>query len=163
MTPNYILVDYSLAQPSTESLPIATDRNKSRDPQSDKTQRVGDLGTLSPGCDVSIKSLPEGEREFCRRGGRKNLSQRGWRNQEHKAPKSTWSKLPWAHRDCGSTHRPCTWIHKALYTHPLSLFLWRSSVCGWVGLRFLCLFLPFVLSNFNGFLLVLYFIFSLKM
>lgn len=29
MTPNYILVDYSLAQSSTESLPIATDRNKS--------------------------------------------------------------------------------------------------------------------------------------
>jgi hypothetical protein len=37
---------------------------------------VGDLETFSPKWDVSIKSLPSGLREHCRKGGRKSVRAR---------------------------------------------------------------------------------------
>ena len=49
-------------------LPSAVEGNKDRDPQLDKVQRVGDLGTLSPKKDVSVKSLPSKLRELCGKG-----------------------------------------------------------------------------------------------
>lgn len=53
-----------------------------------------DLGTLGSKQDVSIKSLPSGHRESCRRRGRKNVRARGDRgHQESKASKSAQSKL----------------------------------------------------------------------
>lgn len=42
---------------------LAVNGNKYRDPQLHKVQWVGDLGTLSPKWDVSLKSLPWGSRE----------------------------------------------------------------------------------------------------
>ena len=59
-------LDQRLAQPSSEKL-LGTNGNKYRDPQLDNVQKVRGLGTLSPKRDVSIKSLPPGLREPCRR------------------------------------------------------------------------------------------------
>ena len=53
------------------------DGNKYRDPHPDNVQTVRELGTFSPGWEVSIKSLPSGIRELCGRGGRKNVQARG--------------------------------------------------------------------------------------
>jgi hypothetical protein len=46
---------------------------KQRDPQPDITQRVRDLGILSPKWDVSIKSLSSGLRELCGKGSKENV------------------------------------------------------------------------------------------
>jgi hypothetical protein len=40
-------------------------------------QGMKDLRIFSPKCDVSMKSLPSGLREPCRKGGRKNVKARG--------------------------------------------------------------------------------------
>jgi hypothetical protein len=46
-------------------------------PQQDTIQKVKDPGTHNCKGDISIKSLPLGIRELCRRKGEKNKSQKG--------------------------------------------------------------------------------------
>lgn len=53
-----------------DKLLLAADGNKCRDPQPDVMQRMRDPGTLSFKQDVSIKSLPSGFIEPCRREDR---------------------------------------------------------------------------------------------
>lgn len=60
-----------LTQPPSEKLSLAVDGDKYRDPQPDFMQRLRGLGTLSPKCDVTIRSLPSEFSEPCRGGGRK--------------------------------------------------------------------------------------------
>lgn len=72
-------MDRCLVQPSSQKLLPAVDGNEDRDPQTDNTQRVRDLGTLSPAQDATIGSLFSGLREPCRRGREKEYkSQKEW-------------------------------------------------------------------------------------
>jgi hypothetical protein len=74
-----------LAQPSSEKLPPAADRDRYRDPQPYNMQKVRDLETLSPKLDLSIKSFPLEPREPNSRGSRKCARARGdHRHQENK-------------------------------------------------------------------------------
>jgi hypothetical protein len=44
-------------------------------------EKMRDLGTLNPKCDVSIKSIFSANRDGCKSGGRKNIRSR--RNEEY--------------------------------------------------------------------------------
>jgi hypothetical protein len=48
----------NFAEPSSNNLSPAADRNKYREIPPDNIQKIRHLGTLSPQQDISIKSLP---------------------------------------------------------------------------------------------------------
>lgn len=53
-----MLMDLGHPQPLSEHPPPAVDKNKHRDEQLENTQRMENLGTLSPNWKVYIKYLP---------------------------------------------------------------------------------------------------------
>lgn len=63
---------YYTHRSSSEMLPSAVEGNKERDPQLDKVQRVGDLGTLRLKWGASIKSFSSGLMEPGIRRNRKS-------------------------------------------------------------------------------------------
>lgn len=72
-----MFIDQCLSQPSSEKLPLATERNKYRGLQPGNMEKVRDLGILSPKWNVSTKSLlSEVKKTWCR-GGIKFVQARG--------------------------------------------------------------------------------------
>ena len=115
-----ILTDQCLAQASSQNLLPATDRNKYRDPQPDTTQRVRDLGTLSPKWMSLPNASPQSSGNRREDEAERVLTAR--RDRGHQDNKTLWiSKCKWTHRDWSSRHRAYTGLH--IYTISLRLAL----------------------------------------
>lgn len=118
----------------------------------DVVPRTGDLGMLSCKQDVSIKSIPSGFREPCRRGGRKNLRRK---NQSgRRTPKKRRLEGPLSNtiKTCMNSQR----LRQHAQVLPGSasgpilasslMFLWDSKMGEWTGSCFL--YLHFGLFSF---------------
>lgn len=75
-----------MSQPSSKKLPSAVDGKKHRDLQLDNVQSVRERETLSPTCDVFIKTFLSGLRALYVRWGRKIV--RAFMNETHQEKKA---------------------------------------------------------------------------
>ena len=95
--------------------------------------RVGDLGTLSPRWDVSIKSHPSELRKHYGMGGKEsNKEPEGISDTKKKRPsKFICAKLIEIYREWSDTHRACMDLHHILCVHTIAsrfVLFWNSWV-----------------------------------
>lgn len=103
--------DGAKAEITSEVLSLVAEENEYRHPQSDNTQRVRDLGTLSPQADVSIKSLFRIQGSLQRRRWKECKKPEGVEDTKKIKPsKSTESTHMLTHR--ASIHKACMGLYQ---------------------------------------------------
>lgn len=104
-----ILIDWCIAQPSSEKLSTVVCWNKYRDPQQNNMQRMRHLETVCPKWDTSINSFLSQFRKSYLRAGRKVVRARGMNNTKETEPsKHRRTEAHMSLQLLWNIHRACT-------------------------------------------------------